>query len=278
MTSLPQPSKEFAARSFALLAACIVAFPSAAHASQASTKPARADSQSEERPTRSSPPPPYEELLHRVEEGDAAVRDLLRRVEALEKALASKSAAGAGAGGQLAQEPQSSGTAQSKAPANQPARTSATQTQTEVHPEQDPNLRALERTLVEQGGLLVPRGSFEIEPQLMYTHKQTQGLEVISISPGGAASLDVVNRRAEALDAELMLRGGLPFESQLELLVPYAYRDQVLERTFAQTEQSRHDSGLGDVQLTLSKQWLQERPGLPSLLTSLNWKTTTGST
>ena len=68
--------------------------------------------------------------------------------------------------------------------------------------------RALERTLVATGNLLVPAGFAEAEPLFSYTRRE---------SPFLIVSQQNRNEFAWALD----LRLGLPWESQFEIGVPY---------------------------------------------------------
>src|ERR1043166_4410389 len=81
---------------------------------------------------------------------DAQIDELKRRVEALERERAATAA---------------------------PANT--------VEPEEA--ARALERTLSREGALVLPKGSYEIEPRLEYTHGGTRGLDIATlngIAPG----------------------------------------------------------------------------------------------
>jgi hypothetical protein len=68
-------------------------------------------------------------------------------------------------------------------------------------------------------------------------------------------------------------RLGLPWSSQLDLAVPYSFIQE--ERTTGGSSKRRH-SGLGDLQLGLTKQLLSERGWSPDLLTTINWKSKTG--
>jgi hypothetical protein len=65
----------------------------------------------------------------------------------------------------------------------------------------------------------------------------------------------------------------LAWSSQLDVAVPYSFIQE--ERATGGSSKRRH-SGLGDVQLGLTKQLLSERGWLPDLLTTINWKSKTG--
>lgn len=109
--------------------------------------------------------------------------------------------------------------------------------------------RALERALVQQGALLLPSGTYELEPQLSYAHwDRSRG-----------------TLRHEA-DAALSFRAGLPMELQAQLRVPYVHVS-----TSAGSE-----AGLGDVDVALSRQFGRESSSLPGLVGSVGWRTRTG--
>ena len=109
--------------------------------------------------------------------------------------------------------------------------------------------RALERALVQQGGLVLRAGTYEIEPQLSYAHwdKRRSTLR-------------------HASEAALGLRAGLGWDSQFQLRVPYLH-----VRSSADSE-----TGLGDIGVSLSRQFASERGAWPSLVASVGWLARTG--
>jgi hypothetical protein len=109
--------------------------------------------------------------------------------------------------------------------------------------------RALERALVQQGGMLLPPGVYELEPQASYAHWDKSRTTL----------------RHEA-DVALSLRAGLPWDSQIQMRIPYVHVS-----TSAGSE-----TALGDVDLSLSKQVKREGSLLPSLVGSLGWHSPTG--
>jgi hypothetical protein len=72
------------------------------------------------------------------------------------------------------------------------------------------------------------------------------------------------------------VRYGLPYNAQLNVHVPF---DVVWSEsaTSAGGTTSRTDTGLGDINLGISKQILYEHGLVPDAIASLQWKTTTGS-
>jgi hypothetical protein len=161
-----------------------------------------------------------EELKRALAERDATIGELRQRVEALEEQ----------------RFPKKKGSA-APIPATAPAK-------------DDEELdRALERTLVQQGGLLLPRGVYEWQPEASYARWDK------SRGP----------LREETATA-LTLRAGLPWDSQLQVRLPY---------THVATANSS-GTALGDASLSVSKQLARERQGWPGIIASLGWSVRTG--
>jgi hypothetical protein len=119
----------------------------------------------------------------------------------------------------------------------------------ETQPQDDELNRALERTLVQEGLLVLPRGRFELQPQLSYAHWDRDR---------GALRYE--------WDASLTGRAGIGWESQLQVTVPYLH--------VATSSDSATD--FGDVSLSATKQLAPERRGVPAVLASLGWVARTG--
>ncbi|HZC00943.1 MAG TPA: hypothetical protein VE844_06155, partial [Gammaproteobacteria bacterium] len=82
-------------------------------------------------------------------------------------------------------------------------------------------------------------------------------------------------------NGNLFLRFGLPFDSQLELGIPYLYIDRgvVTEVDFsARAERDDHGSGFGDLRFGLAKGLLRGRNGWPNLIGRVTWDTDLGET
>lgn len=161
-----------------------------------------------------------EELKRAISERDAIILELKQKLEALERGPAPRAAPAPGI------------------PA--PAPTA----------DEDEELsRALERTLVQQGGLLLRKGAYELQPEASY------------------ANWDPARGPARySAGAALSLRAGLPWESQFQLRVPYVHVSTAAGSATA----------LGDIDLSLSKQLLHESRGVPGLIASLGWTSRTG--
>lgn len=115
--------------------------------------------------------------------------------------------------------------------------------------------RALERSLVQTGGLLLRPGRLELEPSLRQGHQETPSADDV-----------------DTLSADLALRWGLPSDSQLEIGVPYHYVREEDPGTGA----SSSTSGLGDLRIGLAKTVMREAGSRPDLIARLTWDTRTG--
>lgn len=119
----------------------------------------------------------------------------------------------------------------------------------DTQPEDDELNRALERTLVQEGLLVLPRGRFELQPQASYAHWDTDR---------GALRYQ--------WDASLTARAGVGWETQLQMTVPYLH---VATSTDSTTD-------LGDLSISATRQLAPERRNTPAVLASLGWVARTG--
>jgi hypothetical protein len=183
---------------------------------------------------------------------DAVIQELRQRLEALEKKL----------GEQPTPPPPPGAAAKPSAPPP---------TESEEAGAADEGARALERALVREGGLVLPRGVIEVEPRLDYTHRGTEGLNLVTIN--GVPQVAQQDVRSNKFEASVAVRFGLPKSFQAEVRVPYVWIDQN-RATLSAVSESERVSGWGDIELGLSKQLATARRG--GVLASLIWKSTTG--
>jgi hypothetical protein len=126
--------------------------------------------------------------------------------------------------------------------------------------------RALERTLVATGNLLVPNGFAEIEPLFGYTRRESPNLIISEVNR---------NEYTWALD----LRLGLPWESQFEIGVPYnLVQQQVTDISVAPVQQTsnRWANSFGDLTVGLAKTFVHESGWIPDVLGRLTYEIPTG--
>jgi hypothetical protein len=192
---------------------------------------------------------------------DAVIQELRQRLEVLEKKL---------------EQPKPPPPPPEAAPKPPPGATAKppppTPSESEEAGAADEGGRALERTLVREGGLVLPRGVIEIEPRLQYTYRGSEGLNLVVINGVSQCCLQQDVRRDE-FEASLAVRAGLPKSFQVEARLPYVWAYQNRATASVVTE-SEHASGWGDVDLGLSKQLATHRRG--GLLGSVVWKAANG--
>ncbi len=116
-------------------------------------------------------------------------------------------------------------------------------------PDEDEMDRALERTLVREGGLVLAAWTHEFTPQLSYAHWDRIQDPVLRNSYSAAASF----------------RMGLPYQTQVSFSLPYVHNEGT----------TGSSSGFGDVGFLLSKELLQEADELPNLVASVGWTSPT---
>jgi hypothetical protein len=237
--------------------------------------------------------PTTEQLQKEIRQRDAIIRSLVRRVEKLEQqvwtgasatassaAAATRSAAKSRPG---ARPPEPTVTAldrEEPAPAlarlnASPASSAgATQQAADTNPPAPGQFevsaeaaeRALERTLVATGNLLVPKGFAEVEPLLSYTRRENPTQVLFNI-----------NRNE--FNWTLDMRFGLPWESQFEVALPYnLVQQQVTDNRVAPPQQVSNSWGnsFGDLTVGLAKTFVHESGWIPDLLGRVTYEIPTG--
>ncbi len=144
--------------------------------------------------------------------------------------------------------------------------------------DQDAAQRALERTLVQTGALLLPFGQAEIQPFATYSRRETKQPFLLT----GNNSLQVANAsiRNNEFDMGANLLVGLPFESQAELRIPYQVINQsvVIPAGTNSQETSNTGNSIGDINIGLAKTLVHESGWIPDLIARLTWNAPSGST
>lgn len=126
--------------------------------------------------------------------------------------------------------------------------------------------RALQRTLVATGNLLVPAGFLEVEPLFAYTRREIPNQVVFNVNR---------NELFPALDARL----GLPWDLQLEAALPWNFNEQQTTDIAVSPQQvvsDRWGNAVGDLIVGLAKTFVRESDWVPSLLGRVSWEIPTG--
>jgi hypothetical protein len=138
--------------------------------------------------------------------------------------------------------------------------------------------RALERTLIQGGALLLPAWRTEFGPSFIYALNQIDFPAIVS--DGDEMLLSSNNLERTALTINLDVRVGLPFDSQLELGLPYQWADEEITTriqgvSFGQSS-SRSGSGIGSLKVGLAKTFVRERGWRPDVVGRITWDTGSG--
>lgn len=139
--------------------------------------------------------------------------------------------------------------------------------------ETDPQLDALNRVLVEGGGLLLPPWTVELQPEGRYSYKGANGLLITQQNGQNA----VVSHSADVTKYEAAITGrmGLPWNSQVELRVPYTHVSEE-SSVGANSSDSSSSHGLGDIEVGLSHQLLRESGWVPDMIGEVRYRAPTG--
>ncbi|SHE72577.1 Putative MetA-pathway of phenol degradation [Modicisalibacter ilicicola DSM 19980] len=136
------------------------------------------------------------------------------------------------------------------------------------------------------GGVLTPKGRLIIEPELQYSHSSVnrvtfRGIEILSTLLIGVFDIEDADR--DTWTASVTTRLGVTNRLELELKVPYVYRDDTLNAVvdvegsnITRVTRDYSDNGLGDIELAAHYQFNDGRDGWPYFIGNLRYKTTTG--
>ena len=210
------------------------------------------------------------ELERNLRERDKVINELLDRVQALERRVGVARSAAPSTGDMQADATRNAGAGAVAGSGRAPG---------VVAVEEGAADRALERSLTRQGALLLGAGIMEIEPGISYTRREDSAPGLITSN--GVLYASETRRNVDSLRANLALRLGLPWDSQLEFGLPY--RRQELASTtsvgFAPIgAESRSATGMGDVRVGLAKTLFREGLWAPDLVGRITWDTNTGKT
>jgi hypothetical protein len=136
--------------------------------------------------------------------------------------------------------------------------------------------RALERTLVQTGALLLPFGLAEIQPYISYARINTEGSVLLRDAEGNIAAVAETQSRRNHFEAGIFSRFGLPYGAQAELSIPAGVinSSNVIGIINRETENTTYM--LGDIRVGLAKTLLRESTWLPDIVGRITWDTDTG--
>lgn len=136
------------------------------------------------------------------------------------------------------------------------------------------------------GGVLTPKGRLMIEPALLYSHSSVNrfsflGVEILETFLIGFIQAEDVDR--DLFSPQITGRYGVTDRLELEVKVPYIFRDDRFDITIPQVQQEEvafsrqvDGSGIGDVEIGLHYQLNDGSDSWPFFVGNLRYKTDTG--
>ena len=141
-------------------------------------------------------------------------------------------------------------------------------------------VESIERTLVQKGSILLPKGTLQFEPSFAYAHFSSNrinidGFTILDFVTIGEISVDTVKR--DVFIQTLSFKYGLLHNLQTELRVPSRWEfDRISGGGTVSGETTRSAGGLGDISLAISRQIGWEHGMMPDLVASLTVKGNNG--
>ena len=208
-----------------------------------------------------------QELERKLQERDKVILELLERVETLEQRV--------GVEHTLPEPSEPS-----------PGALEGAERKDKTPPESPPGVvtvkegaaeRALSRSLTREGALLLPPGILELEPIVSYARKEDSTPRLFTSDSQLSAGETDLN--TDILTADIAMRLGLPWDSQLEIGLPYRWAEveSVNKIGFVSTEStSQSAAAFGDLRVGLAKTLLREGLWRPNLVGRFTWDTNSG--
>jgi hypothetical protein len=226
-----------------------------------------------------------DQLMIKLQERDQVIADLQRRVQQLEQRVGEAPVSESTKAAQLPAAPDKvvAGQPARQAPANEAARdtppVAAAQGKTGAGSfvvDEEAAERALERTLVQTGALLLPFGLAEIQPYVTYTHFNNEQPVLLRDAAGNITAVADTQTRRNDIETGFFSRVGLPFGAQVELGIPARIisASNVVGIVNRETENTTYM--LGDIRVGLAKTLLRESDWLPDIVGRITWDTDTG--
>ncbi|GJL71124.1 MAG: hypothetical protein NMNS01_03230 [Nitrosomonas sp.] len=228
-------------------------------------------------------------LLQKLEERDAVIDDLNRRVKLLEgrqetqksqQQAPSANAATPNNTQSPGQPSAAAGTVQ-QAQANDKSQDQAEKKSSpgEFAVDELAAERALDRSLVQTGALLLPFRQMELQPFFNYSRRENDFPSLVTNDLGQLIGVRTANVQRNEFDTGLFFRAGLPFESQLELRLPTRIVNQtniIPQGATNVMDTSRTGAALGDISVGIAKTLLHEDGWLPDLVGRFTWDSASG--
>lgn len=211
-----------------------------------------------------------QELKENLQERDKVILELLERVEALEQRV--------GVDHIEVESSEASDNAPEQAASKDKKSTESSQeTPGLVIVEESDTERALKRSLTLEGALLLSPGILEVEPSLSYAREEDSTPRLFASDSQILAG--ETDQNANSYTVDVAVRLGLPWDSQLEIGLPYRWTEvnSVNKIGFVSTESTAQSEGaFGDLRVGIAKTLLRENLWRPNLVGRITWDTNTG--
>lgn len=139
-----------------------------------------------------------------------------------------------------------------------------------------------EPILLEKGGVLLPSGTFVIEPGLQYSHFSRHRISISGFTILDAliiGELSVSDIKRDIIQPYLTARLGITNRFEMEAKVPYVYRyDREIKGpgTTEESETTVDGYGLGDIEGAFAYHLIMARDSMPDVVVNLRVKSHTG--
>lgn len=137
---------------------------------------------------------------------------------------------------------------------------------------------SIERTLQQKGSVLLPKGTFQVEPSTTWAHFSSnsiniQGFSILPVLVIG--DISVRRTKRDVFIQNFTMKYGLLNNLQAEVKVPF--RAQYNRDTISESsETTKNSAGMGDIEFGVSRQIGWEHGLIPDLIAAVNVKSTTG--
>lgn len=139
--------------------------------------------------------------------------------------------------------------------------------------------KAVESALQQRGGILLPKGTLQLEPSFTTAHFSSkrikiEGFSILPVLVIGEISTESVQR--DIFMSSMSARYGLWHDLQVEVKAPYRYEHDRITSNLG-SEEVDTVTGLGDVEASLSYQIARENGLIPDTIISMGIKAPTGA-
>ncbi len=137
---------------------------------------------------------------------------------------------------------------------------------------------SIERVLKQRGSMLLPKGTLQFEPSIIYSHFSTNrinvdGLLLLDVFAIGEISTESIQR--DIFIQTFGFKYGLLDNFQAETRIPFREEHDRYTKTSG-SESTDYSSGIGDIEISASRQIGWEDGWMPDLIANLSVKTTSG--